>query len=81
LIGGHKCFCYKDSVTILEYLQLHAILKMRELSLAIFGIDQPLKGIGISLLRELVQQKIELPIHQMKIVCITDQDGYQFHVS
>lgn len=55
--------------------------RMRELSIAIFGIDQPLKGIGISILRELVQQKIELPMHELKVVCIADDDGYQFHVS
>ena len=53
---------------------------MRELSIAIFGIDQPLAGIGISLLRELVQQNLELPMHELKIVCITDDEGYQFHV-
>lgn len=54
---------------------------MRELSIAIFGIDQPLKGIGIILLRELVQRKVELPMHELKIVCISDDDGYQFHVN
>ena len=51
-----------------------------KLSLILLGFDQQLKDLGISFLRGIFQEKLELPRHALDIVCIADDDGYYINV-